>query len=51
MEEATIDVPEGFTLHSENSAHILLPDNNEAFLEAVILGNNVELIGSIDPFK
>lgn len=35
MEEAAIDVPEGFTLHSENSAHILLPNNNEAFLNPV----------------
>lgn len=35
MDEASIAVPEGFTLHSENTAHILLPDNNEAFLNPV----------------
>jgi tRNA (guanine26-N2/guanine27-N2)-dimethyltransferase len=30
-----ISVPEGFTLHSENNSHILLPSSNEAFLNPV----------------
>lgn len=30
-----IVVPEGYTLHSENSAHILLPNDNGAFLNPV----------------
>ncbi|KAA1471128.1 N2 N2-dimethylguanosine tRNA methyltransferase [Dentipellis sp. KUC8613] len=30
-----ITVPEGFTLHTENTSHILLPDTNEAFLNPV----------------
>lgn len=30
-----ITVPEGFTLHTENTSHILLPSNNEAFLNPV----------------
>ena len=32
---STITVPEGFTLHTENTSHILLPSNNEAFLNPV----------------
>lgn len=31
----TITVPDGFTLHTENTSHILLPSNNEAFLNPV----------------
>jgi hypothetical protein len=31
----SITVPEGFTLHTENTSHILLPSNNEAFLNPV----------------
>ena len=30
-----ITVPEGFTLHTENTSHILLPSNNKAFLNPV----------------
>lgn len=30
-----ITVPDGFTLHTENTSHILLPSNNEAFLNPV----------------
>ena len=30
-----INVPAGFKLHTENQAHILLPDDNEAFLNPV----------------
>lgn len=30
-----ITVPEGFTLHTENSAHILLPATQDAFLNPV----------------
>jgi hypothetical protein len=30
-----IEVPPGFKLHTENTSHILLPDNNEAFLNPV----------------
>ncbi|TFY79408.1 hypothetical protein EWM64_g4603 [Hericium alpestre] len=30
-----ITVPEGFTLHTENTSHILLPATNEAFLNPV----------------
>ncbi|KAI0093858.1 tRNA methyltransferase [Irpex rosettiformis] len=30
-----ITVPEGYTLHSENTAHILLPNDNGAFLNPV----------------
>lgn len=30
-----IVVPDGFTLHTENSSHILLPSTNEAFLNPV----------------
>ena len=32
---SSINVPEGFTLHTENTSHILLPSNNEAFLNPV----------------
>ena len=32
---AAIEVPPGFKLHTENTSHILLPDNNEAFLNPV----------------
>jgi tRNA (guanine26-N2/guanine27-N2)-dimethyltransferase len=28
-------VPDGFTLHTENTSHILLPSNNETFLNPV----------------
>lgn len=28
-------VPEGFKLHTENTSHILLPDDNQAFLNPV----------------
>jgi tRNA (guanine26-N2/guanine27-N2)-dimethyltransferase len=31
----SIIVPDGFTLHTENTSHILLPSNNEAFLNPV----------------
>jgi hypothetical protein len=31
----SIAVPEGFTLHTENTSHILLPSSNEAFLNPV----------------
>jgi len=31
----TIEVPPGFTLHSENTTHILLPGDNGAFLNPV----------------
>lgn len=30
-----LTVPEGFTLHTENSAHILLPATKDAFLNPV----------------
>ncbi|KAI0928510.1 hypothetical protein AcW1_005732 [Taiwanofungus camphoratus] len=33
--EAPITVPEGFTLHTENTSHILLPPGNQAFLNPV----------------
>lgn len=29
------EIPDGFTLHTENSAHILLPGTDEAFLNPV----------------
>jgi tRNA (guanine26-N2/guanine27-N2)-dimethyltransferase len=32
---SSITVPDGFTLHTENTSHILLPSNNEAFLNPV----------------
>ena len=31
----SIIAPDGFTLHTENTSHILLPSNNEAFLNPV----------------
>ena len=31
----SITVPEGFRLHTENTSSILLPNNNEAFLNPV----------------
>lgn len=31
----SITVPDGFTLHTENTSHILLPSNNDAFLNPV----------------
>lgn len=31
----TINVPEGFRLHTENTSHILLPNTKEAFLNPV----------------
>lgn len=33
--EAPIVVPDGFTLHTENTTRILLPSSNEAFLNPV----------------
>ena len=33
--QPTIEVPPGFTLHSENTTHILLPSDNGAFLNPV----------------
>ena len=35
QEQPTIEVPPGFTLHSENTTHILLPSDNGAFLNPV----------------
>ena len=35
QQQHTIDVPPGFTLHSENTTRILLPGNNGAFLNPV----------------
>jgi tRNA (guanine26-N2/guanine27-N2)-dimethyltransferase len=35
LSEDQIQVPEGFKLHTENSAHLLLPDSNDAFLNPV----------------
>jgi tRNA (guanine26-N2/guanine27-N2)-dimethyltransferase len=32
---ASLAIPEGYTLHSENSAHILLPASADAFLNPV----------------
>ncbi len=32
---SAVTVPDGFTLHTENTSHILLPSNNEAFLNPV----------------
>lgn len=34
-QDIPIIVPDGFKLHTENSAHILLPSTNEAFLNPV----------------
>lgn len=33
--ETPAEVPAGFKLHTENTTRILLPDNNEAFLNPV----------------
>ena len=33
--QSSIEVPPGFTLHSENTTHILLPSDNGAFLNPV----------------
>lgn len=33
--EAAITIPDGYTLHTENTSHILLPSNNEAFLNPI----------------
>lgn len=30
-----IEVPTGYKLHTENSAHLLLPDSNDAFLNPI----------------
>lgn len=35
VDASSISVPEGFTLHTENSAHILLPATQDAFLNPV----------------
>ena len=35
MAQSDIIVPDGFRLHTENSSSILLPNNNEAFLNPV----------------
>ena len=35
QQQPTIEVPHGFTLHSENKTHILLPADNGAFLNPV----------------
>ncbi|KAH9079545.1 N2 N2-dimethylguanosine tRNA methyltransferase [Lactarius deliciosus] len=32
---SSVTVPDGFTLHTENTSHILLPSNNEAFLNPI----------------
>jgi tRNA (guanine26-N2/guanine27-N2)-dimethyltransferase len=32
---SSVTVPDGFTLHTENTSHILLPSSNEAFLNPV----------------
>jgi tRNA G26 N,N-dimethylase Trm1 len=34
-ENLSITVPDGFTLHAENTSHIILPNNNGAFLNPV----------------
>jgi len=33
--EAPITIPDGYTLHTENTSHILLPSTNEAFLNPI----------------
>jgi tRNA (guanine26-N2/guanine27-N2)-dimethyltransferase len=33
--EAAITIPDGYTLHTENTSHILLPSTNEAFLNPI----------------
>ena len=35
QQQPAIEVPPGFTLHSENTTHILLPSDNGAFLNPV----------------
>ena len=35
QQQPTIEVPPGFTLHTENTTHILLPSDNGAFLNPV----------------
>lgn len=35
QQQPSIEVPPGFTLHSENTTHILLPSDNGAFLNPV----------------
>jgi tRNA (guanine26-N2/guanine27-N2)-dimethyltransferase len=35
VEQPALTVPEGFTLHTENNSHILLPSSNEAFVNPV----------------
>ena len=35
QQQSTVEVPPGFTLHSENTTHILLPGDNGAFLNPV----------------
>lgn len=35
QQQPAIEVPSGFTLHSENTTHILLPSDNGAFLNPV----------------
>jgi tRNA (guanine26-N2/guanine27-N2)-dimethyltransferase len=34
-EEPLVTIPEGYVLHTENTSHILLPTENEAFLNPV----------------
>jgi tRNA (guanine26-N2/guanine27-N2)-dimethyltransferase len=31
----SVTIPDGFTLHTENTSHILLPSSNEAFLNPI----------------
>jgi tRNA (guanine26-N2/guanine27-N2)-dimethyltransferase len=33
--DAPITIPDGYTLHTENTSHILLPSTNEAFLNPI----------------
>lgn len=33
--QPAIVIPDGFTLHTENTSHILLPSTNEAFLNPI----------------
>ncbi|KAH9981173.1 tRNA methyltransferase [Lactifluus volemus] len=35
LSPSSFTVPDGFTLHTENTSHILMPSNNEAFLNPV----------------
>jgi tRNA G26 N,N-dimethylase Trm1 len=35
MATAPITIPDGYTLHTENTSHVLLPSTNEAFLNPV----------------